>query len=271
MKHRATIFARQIYNVIAGSNFGWSGDYDSWEKAQAASGAYSQRQILEKVLNATLQVKEGKAEYERDSVIFDRIEYSWPLLSFLMWMAAKNKGNLHVIDFGGSLGSSFFQNRKFLKGLTRVQWNVVEQASFVECGRENIQDEVLQFFNSIEECIATKEIPDVLIASCVLPYLQDPNEVINGFLGHQIPYILIDNTPFNLQDRDRICIQKIPSAIYKVSSLPCWLLSYDKIKALVSKQYNIIVEHQNEAFTYLNGQKLFYKGFLAELKTLERE
>ena len=70
--------------------------------------------ILDKVLAATLKVKQGQAVFERDSVLFDEIEYSWPLLAGLMWAAASNGGKLNVLDFGGALGSSYYQNRKFL-------------------------------------------------------------------------------------------------------------------------------------------------------------
>jgi putative methyltransferase (TIGR04325 family) len=38
------------------------------------------------------------------------------------------------LDFGGSLGSSYFQNKKFLDALRLVEWNVVEQENFVATG-----------------------------------------------------------------------------------------------------------------------------------------
>src|SRR5215475_3829712 len=99
------------------SKYGWKGDYSSWEAAKKQAGSYDDGIILEKVEQAALKVRNGEATYERDSVLFDRIEYSWPLLAALMWVAARNKGKLTVADFGGSLGSSYFQNKVFLEGL----------------------------------------------------------------------------------------------------------------------------------------------------------
>ena len=59
--------------------------------------------ILGKVLEATLKVKNGEAVYERDLVLFDHIEFYWPVLSGLMWVAARNNGRLNVLDYGGTL------------------------------------------------------------------------------------------------------------------------------------------------------------------------
>src|SRR5688572_21124448 len=78
----------------------WSGDFKSWENASQKSEGYSSMEILAKVKKAVLKVKNGEAVYERDSVLFDKIEYSWPLLSSLMWVAAKNNNSLKVLDFG---------------------------------------------------------------------------------------------------------------------------------------------------------------------------
>ena len=55
--------------------------------------------------------------YERDSVLFDTIRYSWPLLSDLLRAASEDQNHLSVLDFGGSLGSSYYQNRVFLSHL----------------------------------------------------------------------------------------------------------------------------------------------------------
>mgnify|MGYP001500873774 CR=1 FL=1 len=48
-------------------------------------------------------VKNGEAVYERDLVLFDYIEFYWPVLSGVMWVAARNNGRLNVLDYGGSL------------------------------------------------------------------------------------------------------------------------------------------------------------------------
>ena len=52
----------------------WSGDYKTWEDAQARCTGYDSEIILDKVKNSLLKVKNGEAIYERDSVLFDEIQ-----------------------------------------------------------------------------------------------------------------------------------------------------------------------------------------------------
>ena len=40
------------------------------------SSGYDSQLILDKVLTSTLKVKNGEAAYERDSVLFDEIQYA---------------------------------------------------------------------------------------------------------------------------------------------------------------------------------------------------
>lgn len=247
------------------SKYGWKGNYSNWQSAIQDSDGYDALNILDKVKEATLKIKNGEAVYERDSVLFDKIEYSWPLLSGLMWIAAKNNSTLKILDFGGSLGSTYFQNKKFLDELYHVEWNIVEQESFVPIGRDLIENEVVQFFYTPAECITARGLPDILMTSCTLPYLEQPYKVLEELISYKIPYLIIDNTPFNRTDNDRICQQKVPNYIYE-ATLPCWLLSYKEVRSVIEKQYDIMVEYQNDSFIYVDGHKIYYKGLIGILK-----
>ena len=247
------------------SKYGWFGDYPDWQKALQESQGYDDKLILDKVKTATLKVKSGEAVYERDSVLFDKIEYSWPLLSSILWQAARKKGQISVVDFGGSLGSTYFQNKLFLDGLEKVEWSIIEQPKFVDSGRSMIADDVLRFFYSIEDCIAERGFPDILIIACTLPYLEKPYEFLDQIMSFKIPYVVIDNTPFNYENRDRLTIQKINPLIY-AASYPCWFLNYEHIKKALTKEYSVMYEYQNELFIYLDGYKVYYRGLTAAVK-----
>jgi putative methyltransferase (TIGR04325 family) len=254
-----------ILRRIRPSKYGWSGNYASWKAASEASSGYNSSEILQKVLSATKEIKNGTAVYERDSVLFDRIEYSWPLLSCLLWITAKNGGSLHVLDFGGSLGSSYFQNRKFLEDAGVIRWSVVEQTSFVEVGQKEIANETLSFHSSISQVIETKGVPDVLLMSCVLPYLENPYNFILEITNYNIPYIIIDNTFFNYSKGDRLTVQKVPPAIYD-ASYPSWFLDYTSVKNVLAPKYSIWEEFRNELSLYLDGVHVQYQGLLAVSK-----
>jgi putative methyltransferase (TIGR04325 family) len=248
-----------------GKKYGWKGDYKNWQEAKDLSDAYDDVLILEKVKQALLKVKNGTAVYERDSVLFDRIHYSWPLLSALLWITTLNKGSLKVADFGGSLGSSYFQNRFFLATVSGLQWNIIEQENFVVCGQQFFQDDILHFFYSPEQMIAKQGVPDLVILSCVLPYLDKPYDILKSLMRYKIPHILVDNTYFNYENRDRICIQRVPPEIYN-ASYPCWMLNYERVKSILSAEYDLISAHENDSFIFLDGRKIQYRGMFFKLK-----
>ncbi len=108
----------------------YSGDFRTWDDARRHSLGYDAPAIVERVKQATLKVQRGEAAYERDSVLFDRVEHSYPLLAGLLRAALANGGRLNVVDIGGSLGSTFFQCRSVLECAASVRWCVVEQPVF---------------------------------------------------------------------------------------------------------------------------------------------
>ena len=133
------------------NKIGFDYGYSSWDAAEKAARGYDEDVIFEKVAASARLVFSGEAIYERDSVIFDEVEYSWPLLASLL-LAAATKNNLRVIDFGGSLGTTFQQNKRYLNRLPfACQWRVVEQEKFVEIGKNEFTNENLSFYKSIED------------------------------------------------------------------------------------------------------------------------
>lgn len=209
------------------TNLHFEGNYESWEKASANCSGYNAENILEKVLKATLKVKCGKAAFERDSVLFDKIEYDWPVISGLMWVAARNHGKLNVLDFGGALGSSYFQSRKFLEDLPEVRWNVVEQLHYVQAGQEKIQDDCLRFYPTIDACLVENS-PCVALLSSVLEYLPDPILILNKIFEAGVDVLIINRTLFSLNGLEKIVIQNVSSEIFD-ASIPCRMLSEELI------------------------------------------
>jgi putative methyltransferase (TIGR04325 family) len=216
----------------------WSGDYDSWSAAEAASSGYHSDVVLDRVRNATLAVKEGRAAYERDSVLFDEVQYSWPLLAGLLWVAARHHGTLDVLDFGGALGSSFHQNRRFLASLDRVRWNVVEQPNFVDCGRQSFETEQLRFYRTIDDCLASGCTPQVLVLSSVLQYLPDPHGLLDS-LRSRFPFIIVDLTLVHDGPNDRLTVQTVPSSIYP-AAYPCWALSQARLLSQLQREFAVV-------------------------------
>ncbi len=104
--------------------------------------------------------------------------------------------------------ANYFQNQKFLAGLQDVRWSVVEQAHFVEAGRQHIQDDRLVFYSTIAECV-TVEKPNVVLLSSVMQYLEKPYTILDELIRCDVDIILIDRTSFYNGEEDLIAVQKV--------------------------------------------------------------
>src|ERR1035437_1876797 len=253
-------------NMRFRSKYGWFGDYPSWEDAQKDSVGYDSELIFEKVKNSLLKVKNGEAVYERDSVLFDKVDYSWPLLASLLWIAAQKGNYLNIIDFGGSLGSTYFQNRKFLSAVKKLRWNIVEQDNFVNCGKKYFEDEMLKFYYDIGSCMKETN-PSTILFSSSIQYIEKPYDLLANILKNKFEYIIFDLTGFiSNGSRDRLTIQQVPPSIYE-ATYPCWFLNKEKFLSIFKNNYSLV-----EKFEGYLGQNIKinnridakYLGFIFE-------
>ena len=220
-------YLRALKNKIIPGNVVWQGNYKTWEAAQRHCSGYSEDIILEKVKSAALTVKSGEACYERDSVLFYKPQIAEELVSILLQVPVRLGSSLNVLDFGGSLGSSYFQNRSALTMHRALQWNIVEQEHYVNCGKEYFETDELHFFNTIEEC-ADKQSINVILAACVLQYIPNPYQWIDKFMGLNSDYIIFDRMGFIDNVEDVLTVQTVPPSIYK-GSYPCYFFNKEKV------------------------------------------
>lgn len=249
-------FILGLLGFLIKGKYGLRGDYPDWQSALAKCEGYQSPVIFEKVYDAALKVKKGKAPYERDSVLFDKIQYSWPILAGLMWVAAQSEGKLNIADFGGAFGTTYFQNINFLKSLPEVRWNVIEQKHYVASGQKDFQTEELKFYYTLKEYCEDNPSRAVLFSG-VLQYLEKPYSILEEIRQRNFDFILIDRTPFSEASKDKIVIQKVPPQIFD-ASYPCWVFSEEKFRNFF-KGYKIISDFPG--FEGKITEKSRFKGF----------
>jgi putative methyltransferase (TIGR04325 family) len=257
----------QIYLVVYCP--GWSGNYENWQDALKDSTSYDNREIFNKVKESSLKVKKGQVVFERDSVVFHKAEYNWSLLAYLLWIAAQNDKQLSVVDYGGSLGSVYYQHRKFLSVIKKLRWNIVEQKQFVNLGQKHFQDETLKFYPDINSCL-THHSPDVLLISGTIQYLAEPFIFLNQLKRYNFKYIIIDLTGFfiNKSEKSRITIQKVPPNIYQ-ASYPCWIFNEQELLNSIPTKYQLIYSgnsYLGENLSVDNNLKFNYRQYLFKAK-----
>jgi putative methyltransferase (TIGR04325 family) len=218
--------------TLGGGRSKWTGNYSNWGDAVAASSGYDAETIFDRARMAAHAVREGRALWERDSTCFYHEEYNWQLLACLMTVAARSSGKLHVLDFGGSLGSTYMQHQKLLAELPECSWSVVEQPHVVSCGEVEFTSGALDFFSNIEQCFLAHQV-NVVLFSSVLQYLENPYELLEKVNKFSPRGIVIDRTPI-AKHGERITIQNVPKSIYS-ASYPCRFLNKQRLEHILTK------------------------------------
>jgi putative methyltransferase (TIGR04325 family) len=175
-----------------------------------------------------------------------------PLFSFSLFAlsASLKKTALHVLDFGGSLGSTYFQIKEYLTKEVCASWNVVEQTHYVTCGKEFFEDEVLKFYPSIEACKAAKEISLVVLSS-VVQYLEKPHEFLKQLANHGFDFLIFDRTAFNDKAGDRLTLQIVPADIYP-ASYPSWFFDQKLFLSHFTDNYKTVAAFPS----YVEGEQI---------------
>jgi putative methyltransferase (TIGR04325 family) len=221
--------------------------------------------ILSKVFESIIAVRDGRAAYERDSVAFSDFTYNDNVRLSLVDSINRTSGSIVVADFGGSLGSLFFQYGRFLENVA-VDWNVIEQSNFVDCGKKYLSTNELHFYYSIRECARDKKI-DILILSSVLCYLENPYDWLEEFVSLGIPYLLIDRTAFAEGKKELLTVQVVPPEIYE-ASYPAWFLNEEKLLNVLLTKYDVLRELPDmfDGEDRVEGILCYRKGFFMRLK-----
>lgn len=239
----------------------FSGNYSNWEEAANICSGYDSDIIIEKVRDSLQLVRDGKAIYERDSVIFNEIQYSQPLLIGLLFASSLSGGKLKVLDFGGSLGSSYYQNRKFLSKLKFVEWSIVEQEKIVSIGKSEFENREIKFFETIIEAVKLRK-PETALLSSVLPYIKNPYEVLGLIKSFKFQTILIDRTPFFVEDfPDRITIETVPPEVYS-AQYPAWFFNYSRFLDFLSDTYELVEAFESNDRYSLIDAKIIYRALI---------
>jgi putative methyltransferase (TIGR04325 family) len=239
----------------------FSGDYPDWAQAANDATGYDQHEILEKVVSATLAVISGEAVAQRDGIILDEIPYNFPLIATLLSAALEDGNRLEVLDFGGALGSGYFDSRAFLQAVSSLNWSTIEQPHFVKAGRLHVASAQLHFFETIHDCVQNHR-PNVVILSGVLQCLPDPWRTLQDLLQLGSRCVFIDRTAVIQSGSDRLTIQHVPQY---PAIIPAWFLSETKLLAEISGSgYQVLCEFPALDRYSLPGAEVAFKGFICK-------
>jgi putative methyltransferase (TIGR04325 family) len=174
-------------------------------------------------------VRDGRAAYERDGWAFVAPRSNRPLLAALLTAARTAPGAPVVLDFGGALGSLYWQHREELRRWPTLSWRVVEQDHYVAAGRKEFLTETLSFWPDVNAA-CDGAVPDLVIASSVVQYLPEPYDLIRELLEHRPRFVFVDRTPLLAGAEERLTVEHVPPELGG-GSYPAWFLSEDRFLA----------------------------------------
>ncbi len=171
------------------------------------------------------------------------------------------------MDFGGALGSSYFQNRNFLNSLPELSWNIVEQPKVADCGQANFADEHLKFYSDIDNCLAENS-PALALFSASLQYLPEPYKILDKLFEKKLKFILIDRLVVN-NKRDLITVQNVDPVIYE-ASYPLWIFKEKNVlDYFIKNNYELVVDFDALGGDFViqkTGMAGSHRGYLFKLK-----
>jgi putative methyltransferase (TIGR04325 family) len=246
-------------NILLKRDIKIIGSFKNWKEAVKNSGTYNNDRIFKNSKKSFLKVINNKAKFERDSVIFSQEKLNEPLIKLMEKIRKKNnKKKLVILDYGGSFGSTYFQNKKVLSNKFCYQWDIIEQKKIVNFANRSIKFDNLTFQTSLNNYLK-KNRPNIVLFSSVIHYLETPFEIILKLINKKVDYFLILNTPF-FQNETKIKIQINPKNIYE-ANYPIRIFNENFFKYFfLRKKYKISKLHwDNQVIDGINFKSFFIK------------
>lgn len=245
----------------------WKNIYRTWDEAASQSKGYNDPEILRKVSEAVIKVKKGEAAYERDGVLFDEYEYNWPLLTYILSKAGEQNGKVHIVDFGGSLGSVYFQHIHFFSKLESLKWSIVEQPHYVREGNTHFADGKLHFYETIANAVADRGNIDIIIFSASIQYIKQQREILDDVIRLNIPFVMLERLSVTDNPSGGFIANQYVKSDIVVSSYPIYFYTIAELDGIL-KSYNRVYEGQSlqdPLSRVLGSHNLYWKSIYYQL------
>jgi putative methyltransferase (TIGR04325 family) len=215
------------------------GPVASWDAALKRATGWDSPGIIEQAVAAAVKVRDGAAAFERDSRTYDRIIYSPAILAALL-LAVARYPRLNVIDFGGGLGSNYFQNVKLIRALPNMplSWNVVERRPLATIGAEQFQTAELRFH---AELAAVRLEDAVLMFTGSLQYIADAFGLLEEAIGG-IDIVVLDNVLVWPKAEHAVFVQHLDAKRFGPVTLPTWCFAKDALIGWFAARGFVLVE-----------------------------
>ncbi|MBT3069776.1 methyltransferase, TIGR04325 family [Rhodomicrobium sp. Az07] len=238
--------ARDWRRAPAGAG-GFEGPFGDWNAAVANSTGWDAPVITEKTRDISRAVRDGNIRFQQDTIARNSVVYSSAILAFLVMAIQESNGAVDILDFGGSLGTNYIQNRAIIANAVsehRCNWVIVERPDIVRIGRDEFERDGVRFFETLDEASATLgRLPASVLFSGSLQYLDAPMSIIDRLVASDVRIIGIDRLLMSEQPEHEIFVQRPDPEKYYSASYPVWAISRKRFaEEMSSRGYALIAE-----------------------------
>lgn len=243
-KNNETTPFYQLYDRDISQTY-YLGDYTCWDEANRECKGYDDEVIIKKVIESVQKVLHGEALWERDGYLFYKEKNIYPICATILKCAIQNRNQgVRILDIGGSLGSTYFQNKNYLTDVKNLEYIIAEQKHFTDYGKKYLEDKTLKFINSIDSFDDLGEI-DIVLMSASLQYIWPNKMLIKKIQKLNARYLILDRIA--VSSRTRICKEIVSKEIYQ-SSYPMMIYTEDEIEKIFYPVYERIEKERASVY-----------------------
>ena len=226
--------------------------FEFWDEAMRHCSGYEDPKLIENIVQRNV-AEDGPGRL----VLTDR---DLQIVSAVLVAANRSrKTAIHVLDFGGELGS-FFRTLVRLAACGPItKWTVIETLAMIEKGRALFAKHGLDFRDSLKG----GDPADIVLASGSLQCVENPRATFEELALAGADQIVLSIVPLIPQPSDVLTARPRQGG----HSYPLWMFSELRFRAMISHRHNIVAEWDvPKEDTLHDGTNVRYYGFLIETK-----
>jgi putative methyltransferase (TIGR04325 family) len=258
---------RKLQHKPTGAQF-----YSSYAEAlSACHGGYEETQLIRTVYEKTRIYRDSLAS--QTPRVFDLSS----LRTLVGLSLAVTDRELNVLDFGGACGAHYFIARACMGDRVRFRWHVIETSKMAAVAK-GLEDDQLQFFDSLPRGKEALEKIDLVFSSGALQYVPDPYETLGemtqcgatalfltriGLTRHHVELITIQTSTLSTNGPGALP-EGMPDGPVKC---PVTFARKDKVEDIIKKSYSLDIRFDEDKQAYVAGNiGIDMYGYFATLR-----
>ncbi|HEX2921204.1 MAG TPA: methyltransferase, TIGR04325 family [Bacteroidales bacterium] len=238
--------------------------------ASSSSKGYEDPYLVRTIFEETKEYQNSLKE-EKEIFIDQTI-----ILTLLPFSLIKNKETINILDIGGACGIHFYPIKKIFNEVHNLKWTIVETEALTRISKP-FESEDLKFFSNVDEAAKTLKDIDLIIASGVIQYCENPKDILTKITRLGAEFVLITRLSLTTSKEEIITVQRsllsqnsferLPNGtIDRVIKYPHTTISESDFNAIIQEEYKIKLRFEDQSGILKNNSDELGYGLLLQKK-----